>query len=77
MNDIERHIDALGRIVLPSNIRNKLGLKTNSKVLIHLEDHIISIIPVEHQCALCGCTISETKKLCLCTSCIKKIKALN
>lgn len=74
MNGTERRIDALGRIVLPANIRNKLGLKTNSKVFICLNDDAILITSAEKHCALCGHNIDVGKELRLCADCIEKVK---
>ncbi len=74
MSGIERAVDKLGRIVLPIKYREKLGIKTDDKVIISLEDGIITVSPTEGVCALCGAGIKESCKLRVCRACIKRIK---
>ncbi|MBQ7344414.1 MAG: AbrB/MazE/SpoVT family DNA-binding domain-containing protein [Clostridia bacterium] len=74
MSGIERSVDKLGRIVLPIKYREKLGIKTDDKVIISLEKGMITVSPAEGVCALCGAEITESCRLRVCRTCIKRIK---
>ena len=74
MNGIEKDVDNLGRIVLPIKYRKKLGIESNSKVLVTLEDDGIIISPTIKHCALCGKNIEKENKFKLCDECILKIR---
>lgn len=41
MNEIEKEIDNLGRVVIPIDFRNKLGIKNKDKVLVALKNSSI------------------------------------
>ena len=77
MNGTEKRIDSLGRVVLPANIRKKLGLKPNSKLMICLEENVILMTPSAVCCALCGNRIDADSKPRLCGECIDKVKKSN
>lgn len=76
-----RKIDELGRIVLPQEARNTLGIKTNQSLdIIVDEDSIIiktnDVLPV---CNLCGeseLKLTEVEHSLVCSNCITKIKGL-
>jgi transcriptional pleiotropic regulator of transition state genes len=74
MSGIERRVDKLGRVVLPIRYRERLGLKENSKVNIHLSDDSIFITPAEEKCIMCGSKEKIHSELCLCSRCIEKVK---
>ena len=74
MSGIERKIDKLGRLVLPISYREALGLTENSKVTVHLDNGVISIIPTEEECLLCGKNENLNRALHICESCIEKVK---
>lgn len=76
MSAIERHVDKLGRIVLPMNYRKRLNLSEDSKVRISLEDNSIIITPCDTCCALCGNSSRLHKDAPICLECIRKIKEL-
>ena len=75
MNGIEKDVDSLGRVVIPIKFRKKLGVESNSKVLVSLEDDMILISPANKHCALCGTKIENTQKFRLCNCCISMIKS--
>jgi len=75
MSGVEKHVDSLGRVVLPIKYRNKLGLKNHSKVLVSLDGNVILITPTEKYCALCGSSENVDEKLRLCFHCIEMIKS--
>ena len=71
---IERSIDKLGRIVLPIKYREKLGIKTDDKVIINLDGETITVSPAKSVCALCGNSISKPGNIRICNACVNKIK---
>ena len=77
MSGFEKSIDELGRVVIPMKFRKKLGLTSDSRVLVLLNDNSINITPLKRVCALCENEISTEQKFRLCKSCIKKIKESN
>ena len=77
MNEIEKEIDNLGRVVIPIGFRNKLGIKSKDKVLVSLKEQAIVITAAEGRCLLCGIKLSEEKSIALCTACIEKVKSMD
>ena len=71
---IEKTVDRLGRIVLPKEYRQRLGINTDDKVIISFVNDKISISPAKNICALCGVDIVNTGSLRICDACIKQIK---
>ena len=72
---IVRNIDELGRVVVPKEIRKKLGIANNDPVEIYTEcDRIIltKYLPV---CHFCGSTegISEFKGKNICAACVDEL----
>jgi AbrB family transcriptional regulator, transcriptional pleiotropic regulator of transition state genes len=51
---IERKIDSLGRIVIPAEIRQTLGLSEGDVLDIEVRGGVIVLSPMSEQCALCG-----------------------
>ena len=50
-----RYLDAQGRVILPSHIRNALNLKGGSPVEVTVEESgTIRIRPALERCAICG-----------------------
>ena len=74
MSGIEREVDSLGRVVIPMELRKKLAIESNSRVMVSLQDGMIVISPVEKHCALCGEKIGKKHKFRLCDRCIERIK---
>lgn len=46
MNGIEKEVDNLGRVVIPMEFRKRLGIVSNSKVMVSLEGDIIVFSPL-------------------------------
>ena len=65
---IVRKIDDLGRIVLPIEMRNRLGIGPGSGVEIYFENNAIILRKYEPTCVFCGETSEVTdfkgKKVC-------------
>ena len=76
MNEIEKEIDMLGRVVIPIKFRKKLGINNNSKVLISMDSDTILIAPANKSCALCGKAVKEHRELRLCDKCISLAKSI-
>ena len=74
---IIRNIDELGRLVVPKELRNKLGIAKNDPVEIYVEGEKIIIMKYLPVCHFCGSTdnISSFKTKKICASCIREIKS--
>ncbi|MDD4699749.1 MAG: AbrB/MazE/SpoVT family DNA-binding domain-containing protein [Oscillospiraceae bacterium] len=70
----ERKIDELGRIVLPSEIRSKLGITSKSTIGIFEDNGNIVLKKTEPSCKLCGSTNQVNENFSLCAECIAKVK---
>jgi AbrB family looped-hinge helix DNA binding protein len=51
---IERRLDAMGRIVIPAEIREALGLSGGDALDISIRDGAVVLVPVEECCPRCG-----------------------
>ncbi len=72
---IVRKIDELGRIVLPIETRNLLGIKTRDSLEIYMDSDSIILRKYEPACMFCGNTedtVSFAGKL-ICKECFEKI----
>ena len=56
---IDRRVDGLGRVVIPAEIRERLGLVEGSPLDIVVHDGSIVLTPRESRCRECGHLISE------------------
>ena len=74
MNGIEKTVDKLGRIVLPIKYREQIGINTDDKVIVSLDDGVIIISPSRNVCALCGHEIQALSRYRVCRECARKIK---
>ena len=57
---ITKNIDDLGRIVLPKDIRKKLGMEIRSSVDVRVEDEKIIITKVQDSCIFCHSKLNLT-----------------
>ena len=73
-----RHVDELGRIVLPIETRKRLGLEPKDPVEIFVEKDRVIIKKYEPTCVFCGSAdnviIYKDKKVC--KSCISDLAGL-
>jgi len=51
---IDRRIDGLGRIVIPAEIRDRLGISEGAHLDIVVRDGAIVLTPMERRCHACG-----------------------
>ncbi len=49
-----RHIDQLGRVVVPAELRRILGLRTGDLLDIRAEDGRVVLRKLEPECAICA-----------------------
>ena len=56
---IERKIDRLGRVVIPSSIRERFGLSEGSYVEVSIRDGMIVLTPMQACCPVCGKAVSH------------------
>lgn len=74
-----RKLDPLGRLVLPRELLDKLGLQQDSALNVCLDGqgHIVLAKPQEH-CVLCGELqgLTHHNGRAICAGCIQRIKAL-
>ena len=71
---IEKEVDALGRVVLPKNFRTRLGIDTNTKVIISIDGEGLNIKPTQSTCAICKKHTEIIAELKICTDCFENIK---
>ena len=67
--NINRKIDILGRVVIPAEFRNSLGLVEGDEVTISLENGVITLTPAQKVCKLCG-NHENVKDGKICEKCI-------
>ncbi len=75
---IVRHVDDVGRIVIPKEICNKLGLEPKDALEIFVDDTRLVLGKYEPACIFCGeaqDTVMYKKKL-ICEKCIKTLASL-
>lgn len=75
---IVRHVDDVGRIVIPKEICNKLGVEPKDPLEIFVDDTRLILGKYEPACIFCGeaqDTVMYKKKL-VCEKCIKTLASL-
>ena len=74
---IVRNIDELGRIVVPKELRKKLGIAANDPVEISSDGDRIILTKYSPVCHFFGSTdgVSEFKEKSICEKCISEIKS--
>ena len=72
---IVRNIDELGRIVIPKEIRKKMGIANNDPVEIYVEGDKILLTKYHPACHFCGGTegIIDFKDKVVCKKCIAEL----
>ena len=75
---IVRPVDALGRIVIPVEIRRNLGIKTEDSLEIFVDEHYIMLKKYEPSCIFCG-GMDDIKNIHgknVCAKCLEEMKNL-
>ena len=72
---IVRNIDELDRIVIPKELRKKMGMTEGTPVEIFVDDGKIALMRYCENCDFCGATehLSEIKGKKICESCLNEI----
>lgn len=72
---IVRNIDELGRVVVPKELRRKLGIANTDPVEIYCEEDKIILKKYIPVCHFCGSTegLTEYREKNICSSCIKEL----
>ena len=73
---ITRPVDELGRVVLPKELRNTLGINTKDLLEIHIEGDMIILKKNVDQCIFCGAghdLVPYNEKF-VCKSCAEGLK---
>lgn len=75
---VQRTVDELGRIILPAEMRNVLGINTKSVLNVTLADGKIILQNAVQCCKLCGSSanVIQTDKGTVCMECVGGIKKL-
>lgn len=76
---VVRRVDELGRIVIPIELRNKLGIVEKDPLEIYVDGSNIVLKKFETNCVFCGSSKKLVKyedKL-VCNKCIKKLTSLS
>ena len=75
---IVRHIDELGRIVIPSEIRKRFGFGVKDPVEITVRGETILLTRPQELCVFCGRSdeLSEYRNRCVCVTCIAELKSV-
>lgn len=77
---ITRHIDVLGRVVIPAEMRHGLHIKPGDELSIDTDGAgSIVITRAEAHCAICGSDEHDTRLIRgrgVCSECISRVKAL-
>lgn len=74
---IVRHVDDLGRIVIPMELRRTLGINVKDPIAIFVDGENIVLAKHKDACAVCGDAKSatiEVKGRAVCTNCVAAIK---
>lgn len=58
---LERRLDAMGRLVIPAEIREVLGLAPGDAVDISVRDGAVVLAPIGERCPHCGHVRSDHK----------------
>lgn len=75
---IIRKVDELGRIVIPMELRTKLGIQEKDPIEIFVDGSSIILRKYEPNCVFCGSTkdLYEHNEKLICNKCIEKISKL-
>lgn len=73
---IVRKVDELGRVVIPIELRNNLGIKEKDPIEIYVDGSSIVLKKFQPNCIFCGGTkkLVEYKGKLVCSTCSKKIE---
>lgn len=70
---ISRHLDSVGRVVIPQEMRDKLNITHNTLLDISLKGNKIVISKSGASCAICGKTGDMLEGTQVCNDCARDI----
>ena len=73
---IVRKVDELGRIVIPKEMRDKMGINCGDPIEIYVEGDKIILAKYEDCCSICG-SLGELKSFKgknICKNCLNELK---
>ena len=75
---IIRKVDELGRVVIPIELRNKLGIQEKDPIEIYVDGSAVVLKKYQPNCIFCGGTkdLVEYKEKLVCDKCRSKIKQI-
>ena len=75
---IVRKVDELGRVVIPIELRNKLGIQERDPIEIYVDGTSIVLKKYQSSCIFCGNTknLVEYKDKLICNKCCDSIKEI-
>lgn len=75
---VVRRVDELGRIVIPIELRNKLGIVEKDPLEIYVDGSNIVLKKFETNCIFCGSSkkLLEFEDKLVCSKCIKKLSSI-
>ncbi len=75
---IVRHVDDLGRIVIPMELRRTLGIGPKDPIAVSVEGDRIVLTRHHDACVLCGSTekVRRVKDRGVCAKCVRAVKDL-
>ncbi|MGC2874174.1 AbrB/MazE/SpoVT family DNA-binding domain-containing protein [Ihubacter sp. rT4E-8] len=75
---IVRPVDALGRVVIPVELRRNLGIKTEDSLEIFVDGQFIMLKKYEPSCIFCGEAddVRLIRGKTVCVNCIEEMKKL-
>lgn len=72
MNNYARKVDEMGRVLLPMDIQNSLGIRPGDELAVSVENGVIRMTAAQSRCKICGKVISENRPLC--EACVNAVK---
>lgn len=72
----ERKVDELGRILIPKEVRDAVGIETGTRLRIAVTGQDIVLHKSAPTCRICGAEMAEDDDFVICANCIRDIKAL-
>ena len=72
---MERRVDDLGRVVIPSHIRHELGFEAGTRLNFELKGDELIITKAAHTCAVCNSEndLKEINGKYICRKCMEKL----
>lgn len=70
---MKRKLDQLGRIVIPKEMRRKVGLQNNDPVELQCDGNTITLSKSSSVCRLCGAKLDDNAELKVCRECAQQI----